>query len=251
MDILYFLPANRCRIVMALGSNTSKTSEIARSLGISKTAASLHLSKLKERGIVRKDGSKFALTGKGEVLALFLRKLNEAIAVMEKHPEFWIEHDVGSIPEHFRLRIGEIGSYSILRGSAANILSHCSALASIIERASFVRGVFSAVVPGLLDSLYSASKRCDVSIIVTSELLEFLDIEILGDVLVNNTAKLVCLTTDSRLCLGLHFYSGEFDLSSFLVSSDPSSVRWGTELFDYFRKSSRCVVGKELCDVLK
>ena len=46
--------------------------------------------------------------------------------------------------------------------------------------------------------------------------------------------------TDKIMLLGLFDKNGKFD-HQFIMSFEPSAIRWGRELFDYFKKLSRQV----------
>uniref|UniRef100_UPI00192839D2 transcriptional regulator FilR1 domain-containing protein n=1 Tax=Archaeoglobus neptunius TaxID=2798580 RepID=UPI00192839D2 len=58
-------------------------------------------------------------------------------------------------------------------------------------------------------------------------------------VFINNSARLLCLTTDRKLCLAPYYLNGEFDISSILLSDTPSAINWGLELFECFERSSK------------
>ncbi len=242
MDVLDLLTSkNRCKIVKILTAEKKRTSELISDLGISKTAVSQHISRLKKDGLIIKDGDRFKLTGKGRLFELFLRKLEETINIVERYPDFWILHDTESIPESARLKIGEIHDYTVLKGEKANFLSHCSVFTSALRDAKFVRAVFSVILPEFSTTLSEISGNVDISLIVTDEVVKFLNDEILqnANVFINNSVRFVGLTTDKKLCLGLYLLNGEFDISAILVSDSPSAIKWGLELFEYFKKSSK------------
>jgi predicted transcriptional regulator len=46
--------------------------------------------------------------------------------------------------------------------------------------------------------------------------------------------------TDKLMLLGLFDKNGKFD-HQFIMSFDPSAIRWGRELFDYFKRLSKQV----------
>jgi predicted transcriptional regulator len=46
--------------------------------------------------------------------------------------------------------------------------------------------------------------------------------------------------TDKIMLLGLFDKNGKFD-QQFIMSFEPSAIRWGRELFDYFKRLSRQV----------
>ncbi|WP_330999865.1 ArsR family transcriptional regulator [Archaeoglobus neptunius] len=65
MDIL---SRNRCKMLKILARREKRTSELVSDLGISKTAVSRHITRLKEDGLITKDDGRFRLTGKGKLL---------------------------------------------------------------------------------------------------------------------------------------------------------------------------------------
>jgi predicted transcriptional regulator len=243
-----FSSENRCRIIRLLGSGQKRTFEIRHDLGISKTAVSQHVSRLLREGFITKADNKLRLSNKGMIFELYLRKLEETFSVIERHPDFWMDHDIKSIPESLRLRLGEIGDYRLVKVKGGNLLRLYSIFDSVIRDAEFIRVVSSIVFPRYTTILAEISRRSDISIIVTEEVMcELLanherEIETLllngGKIYINNSVKIVCLITHEKLCLGLYFSDGSYDITAILVSEDDSAVKWGEDLFKYFMETS-------------
>ena len=54
--------------------------------------------------------------------------------------------------------------------------------------------------------------------------------------------KIAFTVTDTFLSLGLFTLDGRYDVTMDLVSEDKKALKWGLDLFEYFRKKSRRVI---------
>jgi predicted transcriptional regulator len=238
-------------IVRNLAENPKKIADLRKSLELSGAALSLHLKDLFECGVVWREGDTLSLTGKGEVISLYIEKFEEAILTLERDPVFWQIHDLSTIPAEFKLRINEIGNYRVIWSRDGEVLRHHKAFMSAVRSSKWTRTVASVIFPNHPAIYSEVSKRADVSVIVTGEILKkLLDdydremkifVENGGEVFVNDDVRFVCITTDKVLCMGLYLQDGSYDIRCGLISSDKSAIKWGSDLFEYFRRRSRKV----------
>ena len=50
--------------------------------------------------------------------------------------------------------------------------------------------------------------------------------------------KFTVITTEKALCIGLFLKNGKYDMESGLLSLDESAIKWGFDLFEYFKRRS-------------
>ncbi len=254
MDIQSLITSKRRREIMSLLAESSYTlKEISGILGVTPPVAIRQLRKLMEAGLVVKEGNEFRMSDKGYIVHIALKKFESIISTLERDSEFWEIHDLSGIPDEFKARIDEIGDYEIIRSGDNEILRHYQVFSSVYTKAKLVRVAAAVIFPTHPKMFVEIARKSDVEVIITSRILSLLkenyseELEAYiasgGRILINDDLRLTLIVTESALCLGMYLRDGKYDTESGLISFSDSAVKWGMDLFEYFKRRSRSLNG--------
>jgi len=238
----------RKKILQILSDSPKSIKEIGELTGMSPPLISKHLKKLSELGFVDKDNTRYTLTDKGYFVYLALEKFRKIAEILDKDPEFWESHDFSGIPDEFKLRIDEIGDYEILRSDKDEVLKHYKVFSSIYTESEVVRVASAIFFPSHPKMFVEISAKADVEAVIPLKVLNTLRSEYKeeleqylangGKIYINDDVKLTVIVTEKALCMGFFLRDGKYDTESGLLSLDESAIRWGFELYSYFKKNA-------------
>jgi predicted transcriptional regulator len=165
----------RRRILIALKTGKKPLRELRDPLGVSSTTAIHALRELEKDNLVfQAEDRGYALTKIGEVMVLKLVDIIDAIEVLKKHEDFWLEHDLSGIPLRLLDKIGALSNSSLIADTTADIFKSHTSLLQILETANEVKGIYPVFHLDYLKIFEELVKRrrIDVELIVTNEVLE-------------------------------------------------------------------------------
>jgi len=240
--------SQRREILKLLYQKPRTLKEIGDISGISTPLISRQIKKLYEAGLVDKKDSYYTITDKGEILYLAMQKFRRIIDTLEKDSKFWETHDLSKLPKEFKLRIDEIRDYVVLRSDKDEVLRHFKVFSSIYRSSSVLRVISAIFFPAHPQMFADISSHADVEVIVTKKALETLEEEYRkeleayldngGKIYYNNDIKFTVITTEKALCIGLFLRDGRYDTESGLLSYEEGAIKWGFDLFEYFKRRS-------------
>jgi len=245
----------RRSIIIFLQTGKKALSELRNDLGVSSTTVIHALRELEKDNLIFQDETRnYALTKIGEVIALKLSDFIDVIDVLKKHEDFWLTHDLNGIPPHLLEKIGWLKDSTIVKDTATDIFKSHSNFINLLEDVKEMRGVSSIFVPDyphLFEELI-LKKKADVELILTKEVLEKIDEEILKEIFADKSSKFklyitgkdirACFTvSDYFMALGLFRVDETYDYSRDLVSYSRDAIRWGRELFEWYLKRAKRV----------
>jgi len=238
----------RRSILITLKEDKKPLSELRDALGVSSTTAIHALRELERDNLVFQDEHRdYALTKIGEIIALKLTDFVNAIEVLKKHQDFWLTHDLTGIPPHLFEKIGWLRDSTIVKDTATDIFKSHSNFINLLGGAKEMKGVSSIFVPDyphLFEELI-LKKKADVELIVTKEVLEKIDEEMLKEIFASKSSKLKLYITEENaranftvtdyfLAIGLYRIDGTYDYSRDLVSYNKEAIGWGRKLFEWY-----------------
>jgi len=244
----------RRSILITLKEDKKPLSELRDALGVSSTTAIHALRELERDNLVFQDEHRdYALTKIGEVIALKLTDFVDAIEVLKKYEEFWLTHDLTGIPPHLLEKIGWLSNSNIIEIDALDIIKTHKTYISFIEAAKWVKGVssiFSPDYPKVFEEL--VKKNINTQLIVTERVwekvidtvgLENLKYSLskgyLEIFIIEEDVKVAFTVTDTFLSLGLFKPDGIYNTTLDLISTEERAIRWGVELFEYYRGKAK------------
>ncbi len=246
-------------ILISLSEGKKALSELRDALSVSSTTAIHALRELGRENLVSQDNDRdYMLTKIGEVIALKLTDFVDAIEVLKKHEDFWLEHDLSGIPPHLIEKIGALNNSILIADMPTEFFKSHTTFLQILEAANEVRGIypfFHLEYLKVIEELVKR-KRIDVELIVTNEVLD----NIVGVVeteeafknffhepnfalfATDKDLKIALSLTDSVFYLGLFDDNGAYDYNRALISDAKKALSWGRELHAHYRQLSEAVV---------
>ncbi len=122
LEELLFILASRDRLILLceIGVEKRRSSQLTAKLSATRQETSKHLTRLRNAKLIDKDSDGFFnLTAFGEIILNLLPSIN----FLMQNREYFLSHDISSLPREFKERIGELqeGEYAEKVGS---ILAH-------------------------------------------------------------------------------------------------------------------------------
>jgi len=226
--------------------------EIKSYLNVSSPEILPRIKEMETRNLICKDGKHYVLTPIGNVVVRFFQPLINTLHVIEENEDFWKKHMVEAIPQQFLERIGELGSCRLVENKLENMYEPHTEFFENISKSEFVMGVapiFNPAYPSFF--LRLSQQKVQVALILTKNvfekvkkehrdnLQEFLDNNNTSlCIILDNDINIAFVVTNSFLSLSLFFKNGTFDAQRDLISFDKSALKWGEELFNYYKNRS-------------
>lgn len=268
-----FLSEKRKNLLLLLKEGPKSSEDIKNVFDFPWKSMIPQIKKLVELGLVIQTEGMYSLSEMGTVIATNMQFLLNTLKIYDDNREFWSEHDLSSIPFHLLTRIGELGQCRVLKPDLSQIFKVQEDIVKCMLSSSRIMVLISAVHPAYhLACLEFLEKKIDVTVILTESVFESIRAECLpesGAVFSDSSVlrlglpeykKEVQLFLD---CENSHFFVSEgekkpmmliatdkiFALSlldkygrvdrNYILSFEPGALKWGEELFEYYKKNSR------------
>ncbi|MFB3763812.1 MAG: helix-turn-helix transcriptional regulator [Methanotrichaceae archaeon] len=243
----------RTKIMLCLKDHEKESGELEAELKMRSTTILHSIKDMIEDDLVKKEkGIKgYSLTNIGMIEALLLDKLISAIVIIDKHKDFWLNHDVSGIPKDLLDDIGILGESTIIESDPADLLKITEHAIDQITKAKEVHGVSPIIVPGFPAAIELAIKNgAKVELAVTDSILKEVAQKypnVLNHIFrsenfrlyrLSDNIKVAFTVMDSMLSLGLFRLDGGYDLGSDLICVGDAAAMWGLELFQYYVKKA-------------
>jgi predicted transcriptional regulator len=251
---LVFRSEKRKNLLLMLENGSKNIEEIKIELDVTATSILPQIKKLIDNDLIVQEEKVYKLTVFGEFLIKKIKPLISALNVVEKNNDYWAGHDLNSIPSHLLERIAELGDCILVEPDLNHIYEPSQKIIDNMANSKRVATFASYFNPAYLP-LYVELGRKDVelSINFTQSVWDYLSSKhsmMISEVMeMNNVSlyvskegiKFIEITvTDKLMFLGLFDINGKFD-QQFIMSFEASAIRWGQELFDYFKSLSKQV----------
>lgn len=251
---LVFRSDKRKNLLLLLESGSRNIDEIKSELDVTATSILPQIKKLIDNDLVVQEDRMYSLTVLGEFIVKKVKPLISALDVVEKNNRYWTGHDLNVIPRHLLERIAELEDCILVEPDLNHIYEPAQEIIDSMANAKRVATFASYFNPAYLP-LYLELGRKDVEIALNftqsvwdhlsnehaGMIKEAMDMDNVSLFVAKEGMKLTEITvTDKIMLLGLFDKNGKFD-QQFIMSLKPSALRWGQELFDYFRSLSRQV----------
>ncbi len=241
------------QILLALQEGDKTLSDLRDKTGSSSQAIIPKIRGLESQMLVEQRNYEYILTPLGQVLSDRIIDFVSTIGAIRRHKDFWATHDLTGIPAPSLSQVGKLVNSEIVFDTTEDVIHVYTMYLKIVKEASRIYGASSVMSPGLAESL---SERVfdgiPVELVVNADAGEKLGHEpYLTDIrnlLSYNNFRIwitriplrVGLTvTDRCISLGLYKKDGKiYDSSSDLFSVHPDAIKWGEDLFRYFRDES-------------
>lgn len=249
---LIFLSEKRKDILLFLKEGPKTTGEIKEYLNSGAVAVLPQLKKLRENFLVFKAEDVYVLSPLGIAVVGRMQAMVSLLNVFGNAYEYWARHAVECIPLSLRNRLGDLDNCTFSEPPDRTHLfePHREFVEqlSISKQIRGITSIFHPLYPHLFLSF--AAKGADVSLLATravygriieeyrTELREFLKLPNSSFYVCDEKIEFSHVVTDSFLSLTLPFSDGTFDHTHDVLCFDPSGLKWGEDLFAYYRDRS-------------
>lgn len=223
---------NRLIILNILTTENLKMQEIANRLDVTATEVFRQLQRLTEVSLVERlpDGS-YTITMYGRLVL----HLSSSYSFLSKHREYFLNHDIWTIPEPFINRMGELGETKLLN----TVESFNKSISIFLDAEEYAwglseRGEGTDSIDPLVDK--QIEEGLPFKLMVPEN--------ILSDAVSQSTSKYievrgfkecpaVIVLNENEAMIFFKFKTGRIDYTGF-YSDDPVFMNWARELFTYY-----------------
>ena len=259
IDVI-FRSQKRRDLLLLLGEEPRTMEEIKVLLDVSPTAILPHIKRFTDSNLVIQKNGKYELTDMGDQVFKKARSLVDVLTLVEKD-NYWIEHDLGGIPQYLLDRIGDIKGCNLVKADPSQIFEPSIELFNFFSSSRYLMVVSSFYRPEFLP-LYSKLGRLDseVSLIFTESVLDkFLhnyERKIRKFATMENTDLFVCkdglkiaelIVSDRGMMISLFDSQGRF-YHDYMSCYDPQAISWARELFDFYKSKALKVEDEKSID---
>ncbi|WP_292391443.1 helix-turn-helix transcriptional regulator [Methanosarcina sp. UBA5] len=252
LDLILF-SEKRKDFLLLLKEGPKDIEETLEKLQVPRTALLPQIKKLREEDLVIREEGMYRLSTIGEIVVEKMQPLLDTLSVFEKNEEFWANRKLAPIPPHLIRRISELGDYRLIEPD----LSHTFDL-----NQEFVRNLYNSTRIQMFYSYFHpqfpalfldlARKGIELSLVLSEAVYlrlvedfkekgkEFLKMENSSLYILEKEVEIPALVATSNriMSLGLFNESGRFD-RQYVISFEPQAIKWGEDLFKYYRGMSR------------
>jgi len=257
-DDLKFISSSgvRAKILINLTSGNTKLKDLKDDLDMESSTILHAMKRLEERDIIFKQDDNYFLSPAGTIFGLKLLDVMKTISTIKKNKNLWLNHEIGDIPEHLILRMGDLNESILIESELADIFKPLENYSQILMESEKIRGLSPIFNPDFIETfklLLDSGKEVELILTpqIITEMMGIMDpasLMELGQLVsreelklwtVDQNFKVAFTVTDKFISLGLFSTSGEYDNTKDLVSDHPDAVKWGNSLFEYYRDQAK------------
>ena len=262
INLLLFSDKRR-NFLLLLAEGPKSIDEVLYLLQIPRISLLPQIKKLKEEGLIIQDGDVYRLSAIGNILIKKAQPLLNAISVFEENEHFWSQRKLDIIPVPFLNRIGVLKCSQLIGPGIENWSDIFPESVKHLNESTKVILLFSHFQHSILFfCLELAKKGVELRLVLSKNSFERFCKDFCsegGKILAHENATIFVRTdetveipagivvTESKLLLGLINKKGKFE-GQYILSSEPSALSWGKELFEYYVEGSRKVSSFDLLD---
>ncbi|MDW5550571.1 winged helix-turn-helix domain-containing protein [Methanosarcina sp.] len=271
-----FLSEKRTNLLLLLKEEGPKNSEdIKDVLDFPWKSITPQIKKLTDWGLVLEDHGVYSLSEMGAVIASNAEFFLSTLSVYEDNLDFWSDHDVSPIPFHILNKIGELGYVRVIEPDFSNVFRIPEEVMTNLMSSKRIMSFISIFHPFSLLLLFEyLQKDIEATTIVTEKVLEAFQTEYHSDIPILKTnnpiinkalieykkeiKNVFCskasnllvyegdlkpismIITDKIFILSLLDKKGRLT-TRFLIAFEPQALKWGEELFMYYKERSKSV----------
>ena len=253
-----FSSDKRKRLLLLLKDGPRTWDDIKTKLDVTASGMLPQIRILEEEGLVIRSGKEYRLSDLGMLIVHFMEPLVTTIECLDKNKKFWKEHNIGAIPLEMLQRFSELKDLNIIESSLEESFEPHAQFLDMIRQSPGVKGISPIVHPRYPQFFLEGAKLGkEIALILTNKAFNKIKKEYsssLEEGLQYGNAALYVyhgdihfafIVTGQYFSLSLFFNNDVFDSKRDLVSTDPSSLKWGNDLFSYYRDRSERITRLE------
>lgn len=249
----------RLAILDALRDKPMRLADLRRTVNANAPNTSAKAKELEEMGLVERVEGDFRLTPYSQAVRNRIKESLEFYSIYERFKEFWETHEMSGIPDFLLVRLGELNNSELIENTETDpIKSH----EAFVELLSTIEKTFYGITPIYHDDysrllFATVTKGVDCQIISSKEILEHLQhspkkikeqYKKIGNLrnfkayVTKKTPTVAFTVSESFVSLGLKARAPSIAyMDADLQSTDPRAIKWGLDLFEYYKKQAKPV----------
>ncbi|MFA7198904.1 MAG: transcriptional regulator FilR1 domain-containing protein [Methanoculleus sp.] len=242
------------QVMLALEDGAKSLSFLRDITGSSSQALIPKIRQLEALHYVESVRGDYALTPMGRLIEPDIGRLVAHMGVLQRHREFWVEHEIEGIPPESLNEIECLYHTEVVKNVEEDVFAVYAAFFTILREASWIHSVSSVMSPFLADAIKeTVMGGKPAELVVSRELARRLTAEPYDAVLQSlkgyanfgiyvspSPIRLGMTVTDRYLSLGLYRHTtNTYDTATDLVSTDTAAVAWGEQLFQHYKVDAR------------
>ncbi|MFB3889704.1 MAG: helix-turn-helix transcriptional regulator [Candidatus Bathyarchaeia archaeon] len=247
--------ALKLNILLSLLKGEKRISELRAELETSETTILHALKDLEELNLTKKSGGVYQLTSLGALEAELCSGFSSAVQTMDKFHEFWLTHDITTLPSNLVLKLGYLKDSTLVRTELAELGMVHKTFLQLLLSSKKVRGVSPFFHPDFVAAFKMLlNQGSSVELVLTKAVLnktlsltDAAEMKLVKEFIAENRLKFflredlkVALTiTESGFSLGLFNRDGTYDDKMDLISFNREAIEWGEKLFEACLKDSK------------
>ncbi len=250
------LSEKRRRILLLLREGPKTLSDLRDYFNVTSPEIIPQIRIMEQKRLLHQVGREYILTDIGELIASCFNRLVETLSIFEGNENFWDRHRIKGIPLEFQKRIHELGDYRIVRSDPTEVFEpHREYMQNLLKSTS-IKGVSPIFHPEYPRAyLELAKKDIPIALIVTRDVfdritreyrpmlekgLQYKKVEFM---ICDEKPEVAFTVTNILINMGLFLKDGNYDVHNSIVSFDKSAIKWGEDLFKYYKERSEKVRG--------
>jgi predicted transcriptional regulator len=240
----------KLQILLTLLQEHPSLSRLREVTGSTSQALIPKIRNLESQMLIESINYEYFLTPLGKVVAKGVADFVIIMGGINRHKEFWATHDLSGLPEEFMSRLGELQDSEVELDTQVDIMHVYSHFLKIVKEGSYIHGISSIMSPGIAETVAQrVVAGIPVELVVNEEVTTLLGKEpYSGQIkqlasfsnfkvyVTKEELKVGITVTDKYLSVGLYKKdSNLYDSSTDLFSSEDSAIKWGEDLFMYYR----------------
>jgi predicted transcriptional regulator len=248
---LILFSGRRKDILLLLKEKPRDVDEIKELLNVNASSIQLHMKKMKDSGLITQKDKIYSLSEIGEIIVENMQPLLSTAETLGENTEYWLSHDLSSIPEFLLERIGELGHCELLEPDVGHLFETPKILRDSILSSREIL-TFTAYFHPQAPSLYTELAESGAEIVlcmtesVAQRLLlnnrveaEKLSRAVNSRFLISRRPTTIpsLIVTDKIIAFKLFENNGKLR-DQLILSFGERALCWGKELFRYYLEAA-------------
>ncbi len=208
------------------------------------------ISKLKSENLLEKRKNKYCLTHRGRFYLKMLRKFGKCLEKFQEISKMFPDHIV-EFPEEFVMRLDELNRLEVVSADNTNVLRPLKVLMDLITQSKEIRAVspmFYPDYPTIFEKV--VEKMRVIELVVTEDVWRLIEVydhiedlpEKFSVYVVDEQPHLAITVSDVFLSMNFYRNSGDFDFLRTLISRSKKALKFGNDLFEFYKDKSEKVL---------
>lgn len=227
----------RLKILISLLEGPKGLSLLRETIKSSSSTILHAIYQLEEKGLVIRSKKTYKLSPTGKIISVKVMGILKTISVVERFRDFFLDHDIDSIPQNLLSNIESLHGAVLLESKPENLIEPYNKISEMVLNSSRV-WILSAVYYPFYEDLFESKIKAELVIkndVLDSFKTTYNEREGLSVTGLDRDFNISLIITDNFMAMGLFMSDGLYDPNRFLFSKDEESIEWARTLFRIIR----------------